>query len=331
MKYGLLGEKLGHSISPEIHEIYGNSDYQLLEVPENQVKNFILAKKYQGLNITIPYKEKVLPFCDQLSARAKKIGSINTLILQADNSLYGDNTDYLGFLHLAAVANLNFRGKKVVIMGDGGTGKMAKVAIADSGARDIVQLSRHTAVNYGAKKAYLDGEILVNTTPVGMYPHNGQSLVDLSEFPNLEGVLDVIYNPLRTELLLQAEALGIPCAGGLPMLTEQARQAAMLFFNKKITPEMGERACRKIRQRLCNIVVVGNESAALALGQELKRPVVTGGDWEDIAREKSLILSVTKDAAKNHYKALRQNGVLFPANILKWGNAGKVEDILRSL
>lgn len=331
MEYGLLGEKLQHSISPEIHEIYGNKNYQLIEVPPKDVESFITGKDYKGLNVTIPYKETAFRLCDQLSERAKKIGSVNTLVVQEDNSLYGDNTDYMGFLYMAAITSLDFKGKKVVIMGNGGTGKMARIAAEDKGAKEIVQLSRQGKIKYQDIDAYLDGEILINTTPVGMYPNNGETLVDLREFPNLEGVLDVIYNPLRTELLLQAEELNIPCSGGLPMLTEQGRCAAEIFLNKTIPPETGEGAWRKMRQRLGNIVVVGNESIAMAIGNEIKRPVVTGGDWQDIGREKSLILSVTKKDAEKHYKALRQNGVLFPNKVIKWGTAEKIEDILRSL
>lgn len=331
MEYGLLGEKLQHSISPEIHEIYGNNKYQLIEVPPQEVAAFIKEKNYKGLNVTIPYKEIAFGLCDEVSERAKRIGSVNTLVVQKDNSLYGDNTDYMGFLYMAAITPLNFKGKKVVIMGDGGTGKMARIAAEDEGAKEIVQLSRRGETRYQDKNAYLDGDILINTTPVGMYPNNGNTLVDLREFSNLEGVLDVIYNPLRTELLLQAEELDIPCSGGLPMLTEQGRCAAEIFLNKTIPQSTGEAAWRKMRQRLGNIVVVGNESIAMAIGSEIKRPVVTGGDWQDIGREKSLILSVTKEDAEKHYKALRQNGVLFPNKVIKWGTAEKIEDILRSL
>lgn len=331
MKYGLLGEKLGHSLSPEIHSLYGNDDYHLFEVPPGEVKDFVLAKKYQGLNVTIPYKEIVLDLCDEISERAEKIGSVNTVIQRHDGSLYGDNTDYQGFLHMAAAANIDFTGKKVVILGQGGTGKTAKAAISRKNPREIVVVSRTGPVTYDDIDEYFNGDILVNTTPVGMYPHNGDTLVDLDYFPNLEGVIDVIYNPLRTALILQAEEEDIPCTGGLPMLTEQARAAAELFLNKKISPEKGEEVYEKMRRRFSNIVIVGNESVALALGQEIKRPVVTGGDWQDIAKEKSLILSVTREAAQKYYRALRQNGVLIPAHTIKKGKAWKIQDILRSL
>ncbi|MDO4541230.1 MAG: shikimate dehydrogenase [Bacillota bacterium] len=331
MKYGLLGERLKHSLSPEIHALYGNDDYELIEVAKDKAREFITAKNYKGVNVTIPYKELAFELCDEVSPKAAEIGSVNTIIVREDNSLYGDNTDYYGFLYMASTGNIEFRNKKVVIMGSGGTGKTAYAAVKDNGAKEIVILSRRDGISYEDKEAYRDADILINTTPVGMYPHNGEKLVDIKDFSNLEGVLDVVYNPLRTALLLQAEELKIPYAGGLPMLTEQARRGAEMFLSKSIPPEVGDKVYIKIRQRFGNIVVVGNESIAMVIGAELRRPVVTGGNWEDIAKEKSLILSVSEAAAKKHHNALRQNGVFLTDKVLQSGKARKIENILRKL
>ncbi|MEG0873988.1 MAG: shikimate dehydrogenase [Clostridiales bacterium] len=331
MKYGLIGETLGHSVSPYIHKLYGNDDYVLKNIPHNEVVDFIKSKNYLGLNVTIPYKETVLPLCDEISPGAKKIGSVNTLILRSDNTLYGENTDLFGFIYMAKKANISFQDKKVIIMGTGGTGKMAKVAAAEMEAREIVQISRNGDITYEDKEKYLDGDILVNTTPVGMYPNNGKQLVDLQEFSNLKGVLDVVYNPLRTALVLQAEDLKIPHTGGLTMLTEQARYAGELFLHKKIPQAMGDEACKKMRQKLANIIIVNSERIAASLGKELNREVITQGNWEEIAKEKSLILSVSKKDAEIYYNTFRQNGVLFPAGTIKRDTAATVEAILRSL
>lgn len=241
MKYGLIGKTLKHSISPEIHRMFRIEDYFLKELAEEDVAGFLQNGDFQGLNVTIPYKKTVIPFCAALSAKAKRCGSVNTVIRREDGTLFGDNTDYDGFLYMAKKAGLSFFDQKVVIMGSGGAGETAAVAIKDKGAKEIVVLSiekNHTS--YAEKEKYLDGDILVNCTPVGMYPHTGKTLVDLNEFSQLKGVLDLIYNPLKTRLLQEAALLGLAHANGLSMLVEQARRAEELFLQIEIPQDQNE-------------------------------------------------------------------------------------------
>ena len=230
MKYGLLGEKLGHSFSPLIHNMLGNPDYGLIPLPKEALSDFFRRREFSGLNVTIPYKREVIPFLSRISQRAGMIGSVNTVVKLSDGSLYGDNTDYMGLACMAHEAGISFSGKKVLILGSGGTSLTAQAVAEDGGAAEIIVVSRKGEHNYNNLSAHYDSQVIINTTPVGMYPGNGESLIRLSDFPACEGVIDVIYNPLRTPLLLEAEELGIPCTNGLFMLVAQAKFASDLFF-----------------------------------------------------------------------------------------------------
>ena len=203
-RYGLIGEKLGHSFSPIIHKQLADYDYQLYSIPRDEIDAFMKKRDFSALNVTIPYKQTVMPYCDELSPAAKKIGCVNTLVMRPDGTLFGDNTDYLGFLSMAKKAGIDFNGKKVLILGSGGTSLTARTAAADSGAREVIIVSRSGAVNYDNVYQITDADIVVNTTPVGMYPNNGVSAIDLEKLPNISGVLDVIYNPLNSALIMQA-------------------------------------------------------------------------------------------------------------------------------
>ena len=256
MEYGLLGERLGHSFSPQIHRDLAGYDYQLLPTPPEAVEDLFARRAFQGLNVTIPYKRTVMPLCDEIDPRAAAIGAVNTVVNQ-NGRLTGYNTDIDGFLYMARRAGVDMAGKKVVILGSGGTSRTARAAAGELGAREIVTVSRHGEDNYQNLSRHADAQVLVNTTPVGMYPNWGQSPVSLESFPALEGVLDVVYNPLRTALLLQAEERGLPCSCGLPMLVAQAKRAAELFTGQNIDDSRTEAVLHGLREQLTSIVLIG--------------------------------------------------------------------------
>ena len=256
MEYGLLGERLGHSFSPQIHRDLAGYDYQLLPTPPEAVEDLFARRAFQGLNVTIPYKRMVMPLCDEIDPRAAAIGAVNTVVNQ-NGRLTGYNTDIDGFLYMARRAGVDMAGKKVVILGSGGTSRTARAAAGELGAREIVTVSRRGEDNYQNLSRHADAQVLVNTTPVGMYPNWGQSPVSLESFPALEGVLDVVYNPLRTALLLQAEERGLPCSCGLPMLVAQAKRAAELFTGQNIDDSRAEAVLHGLRGQLTSIVLIG--------------------------------------------------------------------------
>ena len=256
MEYGLLGERLGHSFSPQIHRDLAGYDYQLLPTPPEAVEDLFARRAFQGLNVTIPYKRTVMPLCDEIDPRAAAIGAVNTVVNQ-NGRLTGYNTDIDGFLYMARRAGVDMTGKKVVILGSGGTSRTARAAAGELGAREIVTVSRHGEDNYQNLSRHADAQVLVNTTPVGMYPNWGQSPVSLESFPALEGVLDVVYNPLRTALLLQAEERGLPRSCGLPMLVAQAKRAAELFTGRNIDDSRTEAVLHGLREQLTSIVLIG--------------------------------------------------------------------------
>ena len=256
MEYGLLGERLGHSFSPQIHRDLAGYDYQLLPTPPEAVEDLFARRAFQGLNVTIPYKRTVMPLCDEIDPRAAAIGAVNTVV-NRNGRLTGYNTDIDGFLYMVRRAGVDMTGKKVVILGSGGTSRTARAAAGELGAREIITVSRHGEDNYQNLSRHADAQVLVNTTPVGMYPNWGQSPVSLESFPALEGVLDVVYNPLRTALLLQAEERGLPRSCGLPMLVAQAKRAAELFTGQNIDDSRAEAVLHGLRGQLTNIVLIG--------------------------------------------------------------------------
>lgn len=254
--YGLLGRKLGHSWSAPIHHELGCGSYRLIELEPEELEGFLRQPNIGGLNVTIPYKKAVMEFCDVIDDTARAIGSVNTIV-QRNGKLHGFNTDAAGFVWMAERAGISFTGKKVVVLGSGGASVTAQTMTRLGGARQVVVISRSGENNYENLSRHADADIVVNTTPVGMYPHNGESPVDLRIFPNCSGVLDVVYNPRRTALLLQAEELGIPCSDGLPMLVRQAVAAEEHFFSHTIADSENERILGKLRQEMTNIVLIG--------------------------------------------------------------------------
>lgn len=278
MEYGLLGEKLGHSFSPQIHRVLADYDYRLLPTPPEAVEDLFARREFRGLNVTIPYKRTVMPLCDDIDPRAAAIGAVNTVV-NRNGRLTGYNTDIDGFLYMARRAGVDMAGKKVVILGGGGTSRTARAAAGEMGARETVIISRRGEDNYDNLSRHADAQVLVNTTPVGMHPNWGQSPVSLDAFPALEGVLDVVYNPLRTALLLQAEERGLPRSCGLPMLAAQAKRAAELFTGQAMGDDRTEAAIQSLRDQLVNVVLIGmpgcgKTTVGRALAERLGRPFV---------------------------------------------------------
>ena len=258
MEYGLIGEKLGHSYSPYIHAQLADYDYRLYEMAEAAFRDLLARRDFKGLNVTIPYKRLAHDLCDELSDTAREVGCVNTLVVRPDGALYGHNTDIGGFMAMARRAGVEVAGKKAVVLGSGGTSLTARAACRRMGARKIVVVSRRGPVDYAALyRDHADAEVLVNTTPVGMYPNNGECAADIARLPKLTGVLDVIYNPDRTALILDAEARGIPCSGGLYMLVGQAREAAELFAGRDIPASETDRIYAKLRADALNVVLIG--------------------------------------------------------------------------
>ena len=288
-KYGLIGKTLVHSYSKEIHEALGRYQYQLFSLAEDEMPDFINARDFRGLNVTIPYKKDVIPLCDEVTDLARGIGAVNTLfwknasgtgssesISQKNKILVGHNTDYEGFLYAASRAGIDFEGKGVLILGTGGTSLMARRAAADQNAAKIYIASRHpetdppsgseiqdagilSTVSYDQLPEIADSiDVIVNTTPVGTFPNNMQQVIRLKDFPGCQAVIDVIYNPFKTALLLEAEKLGLKYTNGLPMLVAQATAAAGYFLG---TPgafqKENQRIIKSMKQRMGNIVLIG--------------------------------------------------------------------------
>lgn len=255
--FGLLGEHLGHSYSPRIHALMADYSYELFEVAPEQLDDFLKNGDFAGMNVTIPYKKDVIPYCAELSDRAKAIGSVNTILRRADGTLYGDNTDFFGFSHMLHEGGVSVKGRKILVLGDGGAATTVRAVLKAEGASQIVTISRRGENNYANLHLHRDAEGIVNTTPVGMYPNNGAAPLDLAQFPNLNGVWDLIYNPARTALMLQAEELGIPAFGGLSMLVAQGWAAAEQFCGQAIDKAIADAAYRRIASEMQNIALIG--------------------------------------------------------------------------
>lgn len=260
MKYGLIGEKLSHSFSKEIHESLADYTYEIRELTPDEVAPFLAAREFEGINVTIPYKEKVIPHLDEISDAAKMIGAVNT-VKNVGGRLIGDNTDFYGMREMILRAGIEIKGKKALILGTGGTSKTAKAVLTDLGASEIIVVSRKESdktVTYATALAHhSDAEIIVNTTPLGMYPNTDAFPIDLYSFPNLTGVIDAIYNPLRTNLILEAQKLGIPAVGGLMMLILQAARASEIFLGEKLDNGKVEQVVKSIFESKENIVLIG--------------------------------------------------------------------------
>ena len=307
LRCGLLGETLGHSYSPMIHHELGEYDYRLFEVPKADLDAFLCSDRWDGLNVTIPYKKAVVSCCGELSEAAERLQSVNTLVRRPDGTLYGDNTDLFGFLYMVRSSGIDPAGKKALVLGSGGASVTVKAALEQLGA-DVTVISRSGPDDYDHLDRHADAQIIANTTPVGMYPHNGAAAVDLRRFPRCEGVLDIVYNPARTALLLQAEELGIPHAGGLSMLVAQAKRSSEQFTGTVIGDEALVEADELISQRAgMSIPEIFARS-----GEETFRKLETEVLAEQ-GKRSGIILSTGGGCVTRpeNYPLLHQNGTIF--------------------
>lgn len=256
--YGLCGKSLKHSYSELIHNLLGNKDYSLMNFSESEFAEFLKNRNFNAVNVTIPYKTDAYKLVDILSEKAKHIGCVNTVV-NRNGILYGYNTDCFGFEYMLKRAGINVYGKKVLILGSGATSYTAKTVLSDMGAAKIVNVSRGGDVNYDNVYNQNDAQVIVNTTPVGMFPENGKSLLDLDNFHKLEGCADVIYNPLKTKFISDAEKLGVKTANGLSMLVAQALAAHELFFERHLEDreQVIDKILKKLESKVSNIVLVG--------------------------------------------------------------------------
>lgn len=254
--FGLIGRHLGHSHSPMLHKLLGGYDYELIELEPDELEGYFAKRSFLGINVTVPYKKSVIPYCDELSDVAKRIGSVNTVVNRGGR-LIGCNTDYLGFCKAIEKADIDVGGKKCLVLGNGGVSPTVRTALFDLGARSVVTVSRSGDNNYVNLVNHHDAEIIINATPVGMFPENGRCLIDPIDFPYCSGVFDLIYNPLRTKLICRAEELGIPSSGGLYMLAAQAAAAVELMKGTKITDSEIDEAYDKLLKSVRSIVLIG--------------------------------------------------------------------------
>ncbi len=277
--FGLLGRKLSHSISPEIHALLCDYEYVLFEREPDELDEFFEKREFSGLNVTIPYKKDVIKYCSELSYTAQKIGSVNTITVREDGTLYGDNSDYFGFSYMIEKSGIEIKNKTVLVLGTGGASLTVKAVVEDMGAKEIISVSRTGEVNYENVYSFSNADVIVNTTPVGMYPNNGERVIDLSKFTNLSGALDLIYNPSLTAFLYDAKNMNVPYVNGLTMLVAQAHMSAEKFIGDKIPKEKIEEVVDELSAVRQNIVLIGmpgcgKSTISTLLGKKLSREVV---------------------------------------------------------
>ena len=281
--YGLLGKKLGHSLSPQIHSLFGDYPYELYCHEKNELDDFFADTTLKAFNVTVPYKIEAFKRCTTISDTARKIGSVNTVVRNDDGTLFGDNTDYFGFSRMAKKYGADFNGKKVLVLGSGGASLSVRAVAQDEGAREIIVVSRSGENNYDNLDRHYDADIIVNTTPVGMYPHNGERLIDLSKFTAVTCVLDLIYNPMKTQLLFDADELSIPNGNGLYMLVAQGLRSAELFLDQKFDDSIIDKAYNTLKRDETNIVLVGmpgcgKTTVGKILAKKLSKKVIDTDD-----------------------------------------------------
>lgn len=349
MKYGLIGKPLGHSFSREIHALIADYDYRLFEIDEDELPRFFQERDFSGINVTIPYKQAVIPFLDEISDEAKKIGAVNTIV-KKERKLFGFNTDFFGMRALIKSTGLDLENKTVLILGTGGTSKTAVEVSKSLGATEIVKVSRKKSsdtVTYDeAYEKYSDADVIINTTPVGMFPNADKTPVDVKKFKNLQGVIDAVYNPLRTNFVLDAESAGAKGRGGLYMLVAQAVYASALFLDKTADESVIDKTYARILKEKRNIVLCGMPSSGkTTVGKEIakvfgKKFIDTDdvvvekrkesisdifekyGEWEfrkeerlaieELSKENGLVIATGGGAVldENNVRALRRNGVI---------------------
>ncbi len=349
MKYGLIGKPLGHSFSREIHALIADYDYRLFEIDEDELPRFFQERDFSGINVTIPYKQAVIPFLDEISDEAKKIGAVNTIV-KKEGKLFGFNTDFFGMRALIKSAGLDLENKTVLILGTGGTSKTAVEVSKSLGATEIVKVSRKKSsdtVTYDEVYEKFSGaDVIINTTPVGMFPNADKTPVDVKKFKNLQGVIDAVYNPLRTNFVLDAESIGAKGRGGLYMLVAQAVYASALFLDKTADESVIDKTYARILKEKRNIVLCGMPSSGkTTVGKEIakvfgKKFIDTDdvvvekrnesisdifekygeGEFrkeerlaiEELSKENGLVIATGGGAVldENNVRALRRNGII---------------------
>lgn len=323
MKFGLIGRKLPHSLSPLIHSKTGALPYELVELEPECVERFFKDRDFDAINVTIPYKTDAYRACDELSELAQRIGSVNTVVKREDGTLYGDNTDYYGLRCIFEKNGIDPKGKKALILGTGGSSLAARAVLEDLGAAQIINISRSGENNYSNLEKHKDASVIVNTTPVGMYPDKiKDSPLDLAVFPHLEGVVDLIYNPLNTKLVLQARSLGIKAEGGITMLIRQGFRAAERFLNVTYTEEQMQKAEEEIISTIENIVLVGmpgsgKSTVGKALAAKLGKKFT---DTDELVEEKygKKIPQIFAEKGEGYFRDLESEAV-FEASIKTGG------------
>ena len=309
MQYGLIGEKLGHSFSKEIHTALCGYEYELKELAPEELDGFMKAKDFRAINVTIPYKQAVIPYLDEIEDTAARIGAVNTIV-NREGKLYGYNTDYLGMRELARRAGIDFRDRKVLIAGSGGTSRTATAVAQSLGAGEIHRVSRSGrdgCITYGEAAArHGDAEIWINTTPAGMYPKVGNAPFDIEAYPALTGVIDAVYNPLRSFLVVEAQERGIRALGGLYMLVAQAIYAAQLFTGQTFPPETFEEVYQNILSSKRNLVLIGMPgSGKTTIGKHLAANLLMDFvDVDDVIVER-IRMPISEFFAQNGEKAFR--------------------------
>ncbi|MCF0261385.1 MAG: AAA family ATPase [Sphaerochaetaceae bacterium] len=304
MQYGLIGERLSHSYSKELHNQIGDYDYCLKEIARDQVQSFMLAKDFKAINVTIPYKETVIPYLDYIDDFAKDIGAVNTVV-NKDGKLFGYNTDFFGLRSLVLNCGIDAKDKKVLILGTGGTCKTARAVFKDLKAKSIIIVSRkksETTVTYEeALSCHADAQIIVNATPCGMYPNLEDMPIEIEPFKSLEAIVDVIYNPLRTRLVLEAQKRGLKACGGLFMLSQQAIAASEFFFDKSLDASISNKVYKKLLNQKQNIVLIGMPgSGKSTIGQAIANKL--GYEFIDTDQE------IIKSQGKTPSEIIKEQG-----------------------
>ena len=323
MEYGLIGEKLGHTFSPAIHAMIAPYEYGVLELTQEELHAFLEARRFCAVNVTIPYKQTVIPYLDDLDDCAREIGAVNAIV-NRDGKLHGYNTDAWGMTYMLTEAGFDLRGEKVLILGTGATSRTAAFVLARMGAGEVLRVSRTAGegvITYeDAYRHHTDARYLLNTTPVGMYPNGSASPIDLSVFPRLAGVADVVYNPIETRLLRTARERGIPTATGLRMLVGQAVRAAELFRGIEVSAQKLEEIYRRIFESkgtlyLTGMPACGKTTVGRLLAAHTGRPFA---DLDEVivAREGCDIPTIFATHGEAYFRRLESEALVFLAETL---------------
>ncbi len=311
-KFGLIGKTLKHSYSKKIHSLLGEYPYDLYELEPQEVERFAKSGQLKGFNVTIPYKKDIMPYLDVIDDDALKIGAVNTVV-NRNGILYGFNTDFAGMKYMLSRAGISLFDKKVMILGTGGTSNTAVAVAKSEKAKEIVVVSRSGSVNYQNCYEHKDTEVIINTTPVGMYPNNYVCPIDITLFKNVMGVADAIYNPNTTELCFKAKELGVAYTNGLPMLVAQAKHATEKFFNKEISDDVIEKILNKLWGETLNVILVGmpgsgKTTIGTALAKLLNREFI---DTDALIEKKDGrdIPTIFKDSGEEYFRKLESEVV----------------------